>query len=59
MDWINDLPEWVTQITLLVTALTGVTALLPNKSANRFFQGVYNMLNVLAGNVLRNKNRED
>lgn len=59
MEWLDNLPAWVTQVTLLITAMTGLTALLPNKAANRFMQAVLDVLNVLAGNILRNKNRPD
>jgi len=59
MEWINDLPDWLIAIMGVITSATAVTALLPNKTPNKILNGILDAMNMLAGNVLRNKNRDD
>ena len=56
---IDGLPAWVAAITALVTAATGITALTPTKTDNKIVDGALKFLNILAGNVLKNKNADD
>ncbi len=58
-DFLKELPVWVTAITALVTAATGITALTPTKVDDKFFGFVLKVLNFLAGNVFKNKNADD
>ena len=53
------LPGWLNAITALVTAATAVTALTPTKTDDKFVALALRMLNVLAGNVGKNRNADD
>ena len=44
---------------MIVLGSTGISALLPNSSKNKFVQFLLDTLNVLAGNVHRNRNECD
>lgn len=54
-----DFPVWLTAITGLVTAATAITALTPTRHDDEIVNVVLKFLNVLAGNVGRNKNADD
>lgn len=49
-------PAWLVAITSVVTAATAITALTPTKSDDRIINAVLVVLNILAGNVGKNKN---
>ena len=53
------IPEWFQAICGMVTAATAVTALTPTKSDDRIVDMVLKVLNVIAGNVMKNKNMDD
>ena len=53
------LPGWLNAITALVTAATAVTALTPTQADDKFVALALRMLNVLAGNVGKNRNADD
>lgn len=53
------IPDWVAAITAVVTAATAITALTPTKTDDKIIGSVLKVLNVLAGNVLNNKNKDD
>lgn len=68
MDFINEIlafyyseefGSWVAAITGLVTAATAITALTPTKTDNTIVNAALKVLNILAGNVLKNKNADD
>ena len=50
--------EILLAVTGMVTAATGITAVLPSKAPNVFLNDVLRVLNVLAGNVFKNKNAD-
>lgn len=50
---------WVVAITGVVTAATAITALTPTQVDNKIINIVLKVLNLLAGNVLKNKNADD
>jgi len=63
MEWFlniwSEIPAWVSAITGLVTAATAITALTPSKVDNRVVDFVLMILNIMAGNVLKNKNADE
>lgn len=45
-------------VTAVVTAATAITALTPSKADNTILNGILKVLNLLAGNFLKNKNAD-
>ena len=52
-------PAWLTAITSVVTAATAITALTPTKVDDQYISILLRGLNLLAGNVAKNKNADD
>jgi len=52
-------PAWLTAITGLVTAATAITALTPSTADDKVLNTALRVLNLLAGNVGKNKNADD
>ena len=52
-------PAWLTAITSLVTAATALTALTPTQADDKVVAVALRVLNVLAGNVGKNRNADD
>lgn len=52
-------PVWLTAITGVVTAATAITALTPTKTDDKVLNTILKVLNILAGNVGKNKNADD
>ena len=52
-------PAWLTAITTVVTAATAITALTPTKTDDKYVSMALRVLNILAGNVGKNKNADD
>lgn len=63
MDAITNLldaaPAWLTAITGIVTAATAITALTPTTADDKVVAMILRVLNLLAGNVGKNKNADD
>jgi|TARA_R100001530_G_scaffold37004_1_gene28717 hypothetical protein len=49
---------WVAAVTGIITASTAVTAITPTKSDDKAINFILKLLNLFAGNVLRNKNKD-
>jgi hypothetical protein len=52
-------PAWLTAITGIVTAATAITALTPTTADDKVVAMILRVLNLLAGNVGKNKNADD
>lgn len=52
-------PAWLTAVTSVVTAATAITALTPTKVDDKYISLILRGLNLLAGNVAKNKNADD
>ncbi|WP_181892951.1 hypothetical protein [Falsiruegeria mediterranea] len=59
LDVVNAAPAWLHAVTGLVTAATAVTALTPTRSDDKVVGVTLRVLNLLAGNVGRNRNADD
>ncbi len=55
----KNIMEVIRAVTMIVTVCTVITALTPSKSDDKIMQQINHVLNVLAGNVLHNKNADD
>jgi len=52
------LPAWLNALTALVTAATAITALTPTKVDDKYAGIALRVLNVVAGNVGKNRNAD-
>jgi len=52
-------PAWLTAITTLISAATAITALTPTKADDKYVALALRVLNILAGNVAKNRNADD
>lgn len=59
LDLFEAFPAWLTAITTLISAATAVTALTPTKTDDKYVSLVLRVLNILAGNVAKNRNADD
>ncbi len=55
----DSFPAWLTAITAVVTAATGITVLTPTKTDDEVVGMILKVLNLLAGNFGKNKNADD
>ena len=51
-------PAWLTAITSLISAATAITALTPTKVDDKYVSIALRVLNVVAGNVGKNRNAD-
>ena len=59
MELFEQFPAWLAAITTDVTAATAITALTPSTSDDELLNKVLRILNILAGNVGKNKNLDE
>ena len=59
VNFFNSVPAWIAAVTAIVTACTAITALTPTKSDDKIINFVLKILNVLSGNIGKNKNADD
>ena len=52
-------PTWLTAIISLISGATALTALTPTKVDNKILGGTLKVLNLVAGNVLKNRNKDE
>lgn len=57
--FLDNLPTWLVFATTVVTAATSFTAMTPTGSPNKILNVILRVLNVLSGNVGKNKNADD
>lgn len=50
---------YLAPITMLITAATAVTAITPTKTDDKYINMILKVLNLFAGNFLKNKNKDD
>ena len=55
----NSGPGWIAAVTGIVTACTAVTALTPTQSDDKIINFVLQILNLLSGNIGKNRNKDD
>ena len=58
LSWIANMPEWISAITLIITACTAVTAITPSKADDKIINTMLSVLNFAAGNFGKNKNAD-
>jgi len=51
--------EYIAPITAVITAATAITAITPTKTDDKVINVILKVLNILAGNFLRNKNKDE
>jgi hypothetical protein len=51
-------PAWLTAVTSLISAATAITALTPTKVDDKYVAIALRVLNVVAGNVGKNRNAD-
>ena len=51
-------PVWIVALSTVVTACTAITAITPTKTDDKYIQIVLDVLNLLAGNFGKNKNKD-
>lgn len=56
--YIDQLPPWINAVTVIVTAATALTMLTPTKTDDKIINGALQVLNFIAGNILKNKNAD-
>ena len=55
----NEFGAWIAALSTLVAAATSITALTPTQWDNRVVNGLSKVLNILAGNIAKNRNADD
>lgn len=52
------MPAWVNAIAGVVTAATAITMLTPTKTDDKYVNIALSFLNIIAGNIAKNKNED-
>ena len=59
LNLVSGAPAWVSAITAVVTSATLITSLTPTKTDDKVISFVLKILNLVAGNIGKNKNADD
>jgi len=59
LNFVTGAPAWVTAITAVVTSATLITSLTPTKTDDKIISFILKILNLVAGNIGKNKNADD
>jgi hypothetical protein len=57
-DLLNDVIQYIAPVTAVVTAATGITMITPTKTDDKIVNAILKVLNILAGNIGRNRNKD-
>ena len=56
--FMSAVPDWLFAITALVSGATAVSAITPTKTDDKILNGAVKVLNLVAGNIGKNKNAD-
>ena len=59
LNFFDSAPSWVAAVTGVVTACTAITAITPTKTDDKIISFILRILNLCAGNIGKNKNKDD
>lgn len=59
LGFLIQLVDYIAPFTAVVTAATAITAITPTRRDDKIIGIVLKILNIVAGNFLRNKNKDD
>ena len=59
LNFFDGFPAWIHAVTSLMVAATAVTALTKSTSDDKIVGWILKILNIVAGNVLKNRNADD
>ena len=59
LNFFADSPAWINALLSICVSATGITILTKNNYDNKVLNIIIKILNILAGNILRNKNADD
>jgi|TARA_R100001086_G_scaffold244804_1_gene174991 uncharacterized membrane protein YqaE (UPF0057 family) len=58
LGWISGWPAYIHAIFGIVSAATALTAITPSKADDKIVNTMLTVLNMLAGNVMKNRNKD-
>ena len=59
LNFFDSAPSWVAAVTGVVTACTAITAITPTKTDDKIISFIWKILNLCAGNIRKNINKDD
>lgn len=58
LDFLSNAINYIAPVTAVVFAATGITAITPTKSDDKIINYILMVLNFIAGNFLKNRNKD-